>query len=316
MSQQVRTDRTSNPQPLDISFSTTGQLCLQLIMVTNSRCWRSVTASIHLTLFRATTQKTSLVSFSQTQSQHLRLHSSTSKHAKASSLSSSTRDDQAILLYERDESRNVIPRSLFLFSTINTGYWVWYVIDFVPAISAAELQVDASWGYVGLGIGMVSNFVVGLYGTSLVSKILYDAKANNLFVYKHTLPLLRSSAKPMTYNVGDLMIESSPKDKMMILDRGIENFQGHLSLKSVRSSGRFNSPLLLEIRHAQEVSMNPSLLESILLLHSNPVTISPMRKTLRKRMTENSKGKLHEHQENQNLKRKKHLLSRPGRGRM
>jgi len=306
----------------------------------SSSCWRPVTTSIHSMLRRAripAKNRFGTAAISQSEPfrrwlaieiggcgdnrfhnrQDLRRHSS-----------SSSTDDQLILLYRREESRNMIPRSLFLFSTFNTSYWVWYVTDFVPAISAAELQVDASWGYVGLGIGLVSNLVVGLYGTSLVSTISYDPKHNNLLVSKHTLPLLRGSAKAKKYKVGDLMIESSSNDKMKIFEHGIENFQGHLSLKSVlATSGRryINySPLLLEIRQPSEINTNPNLMTDLLLLQgNNSTTISSKRTTTPRRKKKirskegNEEDEIQEQQEYQKqLKWKKQRRSkRQGNGR-
>jgi hypothetical protein len=178
-------------------------------------------------------------------------------------------------------------------------------MDFVPALSAADLQVDPSWGYAGLGIGLVSNFVVGLYGTSLVSSISYDPKGNCLLVSKHTLPFLRGSASSTTYSVGDLVVEASSSDKIRIIERGIERYQGHLSLKSSRNASWY-PPLLLEVREPNEVNMNPNhLTEMILLVHSDPSngfeTKTP-RKKLRRNVQETSPV-------NPKLKRKKQQSS-------
>ena len=315
-------------------------------MVTNSIAvsfWRPITESAHSILRRTRVPVKSRIGIAATSLSKvpfrpwhgieirgcgdLRHYSSTNNLSTETSSSSST-DDQSILLYRRDEARNVIPRSLFLFSTFNTSYWVWYVTDFVPAISAAELQVDASWGYAGLGIGLISNLVVGLYGTSLISTISYDPKHNNLLVSKHTLPLLRGSAKATRYKVGDLMIESSSNEKMEIFERGIENFQGHLSLKNVLAmNGRrfFNySPLLLEIRQPSEVNMNPDLVTELLLLRgSNSFTISskkipaPQRKQKPRRKEGENEDMIQQLQESQKqLKWKKLRRSkRQGNGR-
>jgi hypothetical protein len=204
---------------------------------------------------------------------------------------SSTTPEDELILYQRDESRNKIPLSLFSFCSLNTTYWVWYNVDFVPALSDAHLQVDPSWGYAGLAIGLFAQGIVALYGISLVSSVTFNERNRKLRVCKHTLPLFRVSS-PTSYQIGDLTLDSSSSDTKNILTQGIQNFQGHLGV-SVRGS---DFPLLIEVREPREVNMNPQLLIEILLGQSR----------MSKKMRTKSGARTHVQERSQKKRKQQH----------
>eukprot|EP00980_Cylindrotheca_fusiformis_P031269 scaffold26101_cov113-Cylindrotheca_fusiformis.AAC.1 len=58
--------------------------------------------------------------------------------------SGETYDDDQILLYQRNPERNVLPRAAFGFSIFNSTYWLWYVLDFIPAVNNTTTAAAAS----------------------------------------------------------------------------------------------------------------------------------------------------------------------------
>eukprot|EP00536_Pseudo-nitzschia_multiseries_P015724 jgi/Psemu1/218927/e_gw1.940.27.1 len=185
------------------------------------------------------------------------------------------------MLYERDPSRNGLPRASFLVSSMNSMYWLWYVFDFIPAVNASpieDLHVDSIYGFGGLGLSILIQTVFTLYPLSLVSKIGYRTSPRvhrDILLWKHTLPLLRTSQKPLVIPVGGITMDKTSDDTRKILEElggDVGKFEGHLGLtrvsenenKTDSGSITINFPLLVDIRSPAEVYNSEMMLQTLL----------------------------------------------------
>ena len=194
-------------------------------------------------------------------------------------------DDGIRLLYERDEERNTLPKTSFIVSSVNSIYWVWYVVDFVPAINASPIEsfhVNPTYAYGGLGLSILIQSAFALYPLSLVSKIGYrsttpvserseDGRGNiknapptghdEILVWKHTLPFMRTSSEPLVFPVGGIGLDKTSDNTRIILEEhggNFASFEGFLGLQKDKepkgNTGIAASlPLLLDIRKPSEV---------------------------------------------------------------
>lgn len=186
-------------------------------------------------------------------------------HTKESSLQDG--QESVILLYQRDPERNSLPRSAFLFSSLNSLYWIWYVFDFVPAVNSSpvpELHVDPAFGFAGLGLSVLMQSMFTLYPLSLVSKMAYDPVTQHVWLWKHSLPWVRPSPKALPpIPLGDITMDKTSSDtKKILTDLGgdVQKYQGHLGLSVANSY----IPFLVEIRAPHEVHNSQLFLEALL----------------------------------------------------
>jgi hypothetical protein len=190
----------------------------------------------------------------------------------SSSSPASTHDDNTNVLYERDESRNSLPRASFLVSSGNLIYWIWYVFDFVPAVNTStvpDLHIDPAYGFGGLGLSVLIHSVFTLYPMSLISKLAYkpnttsSQQGDQILVWKHTLPMVRASKIPLTVPLGEITMDKASPDTAKVLNEcngNLQKYQGHLGIRV--NDGYF--PLLLEIRKPTEIDYPQLLLEVLL----------------------------------------------------
>ena len=199
--------------------------------------------------------------------------STTSTSASDSTRSSGeTNEKNLVVLYERDESRNNLPRASFLVSSGNLLYWIWYVFDFVPAVNTstvADLHVDPAYGFGGLGLSVLIHSMFTLYPLSLISKLGYQPSSpsghqgGQVLVWKHTLPFVNASSAPITKPLGSITMDKASSDTSKILNdyKGdLRQYQGHLGIQV--KDGYI--PLLMEIRQPSEVHDAQLLLEVLL----------------------------------------------------
>jgi hypothetical protein len=182
---------------------------------------------------------------------------------------SGQQDDDAVLqqiLYQRNTDRNTIPRAAFGASVFNTVYWLWYSLDFIPAVNASpieDLHIDPAMGFGGLALGLMINSVTFLYPMSLISKLAYSPSTQTWHLWKHELPLIRPSTTPVSYSLGDLKMDPSSSETKNILDGlngNLTKYRGHLGI----SAEDKNIPFLLEIREPTEVMDSDLLLQALL----------------------------------------------------
>lgn len=219
-------------------------------------------------------------------------------------------DVHDVLIYERDPTRNAPTTASFFASSLNSIYWVWYVVDFIPAVNASPLEsfhINPLYGFGGLGLSLLIQSAVALYPLSLVSKITYrtsapsvlsdsddkpkqknstlQQKQDEILVWKHTLPLLRTSSKPIVFPVGGFALDKTSEKTRIILEElggDVGKFEGHLFLKKVPQKERIhddssgsssgggggitaNFPLIVDIRNSAEIYDSELMLHMLLL---------------------------------------------------
>lgn len=170
-------------------------------------------------------------------------------------------------LYKRDEDRILKPRLALGLSALNTTYWLWYTLDFIPAVNASlmeNLHIDPNVGWGALGLGIVINAITAIYPSLLISRLDYDPIHNHLLVYRHQLPILTQSTKATSYELGDLTIDPTDAELKKILGDMKGDwikYKGHLALKR---KGEF-IPLLMEVQNGrEEVKDGEALLQAML----------------------------------------------------
>jgi hypothetical protein len=207
------------------------------------------------------------------------LFSSLSQQQQEQETNDSGKD--TVLLYERDAERNKLPRAAFGFSILNSTYWLWYVLDFIPAVNAspvADLHINPAIGVGGLALGAAINVATGLYPSSLISKLAYNPTSQKWYLWKHDLPWIRQSSTPVEYPLGSLQLttaSSSSSNTQRLLQNSTaaaaaaassssSYYKGHLGIK-IREQP---IPMLLEIRESSKVLDPPLLLQALLDPHA------------------------------------------------
>ena len=176
-------------------------------------------------------------------------------------------DDTILPLYQRNKDRITMPRAALGLSAMNTAYWLWYTLDFIPAVnhsSVENLHIDPriGWGALGLGIGI--NLITAIYPSLLISRMEYDSSKKQLLVYKHQLPLLMESRTALPFTLGDLTIDPSDGDLKKILgdyQGDWSKYKGHLALKPKNHT----MPFLLEVQNGGVEIKNGELLLQAML---------------------------------------------------
>ncbi len=192
------------------------------------------------------------------------------------------------LLYRRHPSKALFPRMLLSLSTIHTGYWAWYVLDFTPALqSAVEQSSSASKtasdlaatvsvgfidnttiGYMGLSLAICMSIGSIIYPQSLIQEIRLQEKKKELEIKAYSLPFILPSSTPKTYKLGDIVIDS-PRDVKQIIEEynnDISRYDGYLPL---HVDGRYINWLLqLNDIHESKDSEKREVVDSKMLLYS------------------------------------------------
>ena len=126
-----------------------------------------------------------------------------------------------------------------------------------------DLHIDPAYGFGGLGLSILIHSMFTLYPISLISKLGYKPTGSEVLVWKHSLPLVRPSQKPLTILLGGVTMDKTSSDTKKILNEyggDITKYQGHLGL----SLENGYIPLLVEVREPTEV-LNPQLMFEVLL---------------------------------------------------
>jgi len=196
--------------------------------------------------------------------------------------------DGDLVFYERSPTRSLFPRASLGLSTLHSIYWTWYVADFIPALNKnAEIMagkaaanaipateaiqnVDASLGYLGLGVALTINFFAAMYPSALITKISLGGSgktqdgsngSGQLKVWTYKLPFITMGTTPKLYPIGDLYLDPANAETKRIVDDHdgyVEFFRGIMTLRQ-KSGGNFSSPLMLEVRDDMEAIQNPDL---------------------------------------------------------
>jgi hypothetical protein len=188
-------------------------------------------------------------------------------------------NDDFMLMYHRNSSRNTAHRAFFGVSVFNTVYWLWYTLDFVPAVNASpieDLHIDPAVGIGGFALGLMINSLTVLYPISSISRLSYSPTQEKWRLWGHSLPLLGPSmGQPKEFPLGDLTTDRGSADTKKVLKNGIEAFSGHLGI-AVKGA---KFPYLMEIKEPTELPGDNELLLQALL---NPGLLADSKKNLRK----------------------------------
>jgi len=163
------------------------------------------------------------------------------------------------------------------FNTIHTFYWLWYALDFVPAINeAAErakttgsnaaanfVAVDPTIGYLGLGMAIIMGSLSIMYPRHLISEIRKGEKPGSLRIKHYNLPFVTIPKGEGTYFAPCSIKVENMTDVNTILGKhegNIALFRGHLGLNVTESQRNF----LLDIKENDDVRRGDVLLNAIL----------------------------------------------------
>ena len=199
-----------------------------------------------------------------------------------------------IVLFERTTPPSFIERASFCTATVCSVFFVWYVVDFVPAgrflyllpvwygsfprthlyfegttvnsSGIPELYIHPV--FPGLGIAGALIFQVGstFYPVRNVSKLMLrqsttSDEPDKLLYYVHTLPFVRPSVNPLEYPVGEFTLNpNSAKARKVVEHDNISTFKGHIPLYRTGTL----LPFVLNINTENDVVEPTLLLESIM----------------------------------------------------
>jgi len=238
------------------SFSSTIQMCSQRLFHSHSKHANAVLLSSHplkLPLHECDENGRRSSTTSKQRDNELDIHRAVSiipKYSRfffsSSTPSKDTGHSKSRLLYQRDPERLLFPRYLVGFNMFHSVYWVWYVVDFVPAVAAkGAFEVNELVGSVGLGLALIMLGGSCLYPRFLVGEISRTQKGNGTIVKCYTLPFVRleTNESATVYPRGKLRIENETARETILKDgkKSLWDVDRHLGIEAEGS--RF--PLLI-----------------------------------------------------------------------
>lgn len=131
--------------------------------------------------------------------------------------------------YKRDNTKR-FPQYLLFFSSVHSGYWVWYVTDFMSSITSAGLQISQEIGYIGCGFSFMMLGAASMYPRHLISEISSREKGQGCVVKYHSLPFGLPDQNGTAYARGDLIL-GNEVDKLKIKGHGgLTRTPGHVAI--------------------------------------------------------------------------------------
>lgn len=186
------------------------------------------------------------------------------RYLSTSAASSEHGKGPEIVLYEKTPGHLRLVRSGFGFSCFHSLYWIWYAVDFVPTVNAAqmsELHVGPVIPTIGVFFAFIVQAIFTGYPLRLVSKLSWRPVSREFLVYKHSLPLITPAKKASVHEVGEVRIDPASKEARHIATQGqLHNFAG---MVTIGKTGQW-PPFLIDIRNPSEVR-EPEILLEILL---------------------------------------------------
>jgi hypothetical protein len=154
------------------------------------------------------------------------------------------------------------PRAILGVSTFHSLYWIWYAVDFMPAVNQSPLEhlhIDPVVGYVGVFAALFFNMGAAMYPGSLISKI--GIKDGQLCIFTHSFPTMTQSQKGVAYDFEHVSMDPSTKETQDIVNKGdLQEYRGIVALKA---EGR-RLPYLLQFGNHNEVIDSWMLLQCLL----------------------------------------------------
>lgn len=233
-------------------------------------------------------------------------------------------DPSLTLLYRASPSKATRPRTLLATTTLHTGFWTWYVLDFLPSLAEASaiynasveksslalenmdavdaglvasevVAVDLTGGYIGLGLAIFMSVGACVYPRALISEISRrDGTGSDdgvhggkdvILVKTYSLPMIQPYKTPAEYAVGDIIIDSS-KDVLDIINDHNGDMGKFRGHMAIHAQGSYTN-YLLNITSDQD--SNVEMVNKDLLFHSlSSRTSSQGRGSTRKKLKLNS----------------------------
>lgn len=178
----------------------------------------------------------------------------------------------------------MMPRAALGMSSFNLLYWLWYVIDFVPAVNQSPLQdlhIEPTFGFVGLAMGAGIQVGTVMYPLNLISKMEYNHKDDHIWISTHSIPWVSPATKKAVHGLGEIQLNTSSADTKKVLDSP-GSFRGHLALQVENS----RSPLLMDLQ-ANEIKDATTLMQVLV----NPEAIPQQRKQKEREQKNSSRQK-------------------------
>jgi hypothetical protein len=173
-------------------------------------------------------------------------------------MSSPTKDDSSIVvLYQRAKNRAMIMRTTLFMSTFNSVYWVWYNVDFIPAINASRveaLHVDPVFGLLGAAVSLLLQAATLAYPRHLMSKLEYNETTQDLTVYMHDIPTTFQSTIGHSYPLGSLTLGIASKSAKELVEEQ-EQFRGPVTINAKGS----RMPFIMDLQE-DDVALHRRLL--------------------------------------------------------
>ena len=194
-----------------------------------------------------------------------------------------------VVLYKRPTKRNItILKSSFVTATFHTGYWIWYIVDFIPVVNASpmpQLHVDPLIGWTGFIFALAIQAMVMVYPKRLVSQLSlqYPSKGSNknadprILLYTYSWWLLRPASRPTSFQIGQLTLDDSKlnNEQQTTQSRRKQQQQQPIipfSTKSQLGLKSYNSaiPFLVDVKHDGDL-LEPELLWQVLLVSDSVI---------------------------------------------
>mmetsp|Transcript_17536 Transcript_17536/g.26628 ORF Transcript_17536/g.26628 Transcript_17536/m.26628 type:complete len:230 (-) Transcript_17536:291-980(-) len=165
-----------------------------------------------------------------------------------------------IVLYQRAEGRANFQRSVIGLATLNTMYWLWYTVDFIPTVNqspVSEIHIDSIFGYFGIGVSLVFQGISTMYPLRLISKLEYNRQEQNLMVYNYSSPLVFPMKLGNIYTLGQITLRPDSAEAMNLQSQG--DFLGTIALTAKQQ----RTPLFIDIQEGE--LKDPKLFAQVLI---------------------------------------------------
>ena len=167
-----------------------------------------------------------------------------------------------LVLYERrtDPSTTIMRSGLF-FSTFHTGYWIWYITEFIPMVnqqsSMPELHIDPALGYGGLFCAALLNAAFLVYPKRLVSKLAYRPQSQKIMVYTHRLPIVRPNEFPSaSFPVGGTSDVSASSTRNSNKGGGDDSEKQNNSLKYFQLNSKSLAQIIQQVKKRSDFDLS------------------------------------------------------------
>ena len=159
--------------------------------------------------------------------------------------------DDIDVWYERGSHRTQWVALGFRLATLQSIYWAWYCIDFVPFINdkgISTLEVNPMVGVIGLTISIATNTLATVYPMRLISKLEYNRTTHELLMYTHgRFPLVWPTKTPRVFPMGELRFPAGVQETVEFTADPLKT-TGHVPIIHGYDRKWYEMPFLMHIR--------------------------------------------------------------------